>query len=1109
MGLFKSKTSFIPRKNRNGTTTAGQYSQYGISQSSNGGTSSQKEDLSDIYKRLEEKLDSNKVGTANGAASLDENGKVPTDQLPSYVDDVVEYETLQDFPSPGETGKIYISTSTNKTYRWSGSQYIDISSASDDCLLKSSKISDNEIGTIVAGGDVTSADNYLNNRGLKSLWAYITAAANDIVANLSTMIAAKQDAISVTTKSDTPTGNDTVIMQANGTNNTKTFLRRELSDLWNFFKTQEYPEAYLGWGGKHISGSFAPVDAALVDVLGANRTAIYPANCIDILYSRDKGNTWIDYGASDSIKRRLFSTGVSSNDIVIGKSTSEEMADENSMLRIIFKSRADGSSSNVLYAQLKKFAIYVSTNGSNGVKCTVDALRADRYDSGEDNWTIFANEAPISGWSGWNIINLGNTLTTAGNDSQKTGQYRYVRFTFSNTSRTGTSKGLSILRIYSYGLNCWNAPNSLATRGTLYNYDDTQNATFPAKIYVQNSANNEVYYKGGTDVSVADGGTGASTAIGAEYNILNQVQDTDVAIDDNRKIALCNQTKSSTAGVFRWLKMSNVWTYIKGKIDAAYSSVLGSGITSSKVSSYDTHIANGDIHVTNAQKNTWNNKQDAITITTQDGEPAFNDMVIMQPNGTIDNKTFQRRKMSDFLHSVVHRYSSNIYLRNTHGRMAWFPASEWRSDNNGTYNFIVITHDWEDLMLHCTCTNRVKSGRDTNSDGSLKMSDDNISINVLGNWDSKVVPEEDNEYYNKRIYLEYSESEDRIYVCYYLPSAYYTTFIDLSDNINVMSVTESINSSNKLYYPNNRLCARRTQGKLNIKLNSTTTNSFDGRENMTLDLSNFATKSGTIEYAKKAAADDNGDSIYDNYLNLNRGGTLNADLSIADGISIRTYAKRKGNKLLAFETLQVTEQNTFTGRNLIGVKGISTDKIQTVICSGDDLVHRKGNDDSNEDFTIIDTSNAERLLGVGRGLDHVLQLPSEQSTMNARYMFSVDISQATGSYIIMCYVIEFQRAISNTYYDSTQMIKVKLRKSSGVWSIGTPLRKIMFGTLELNVYYYYDSDNQRVHFYADDNCQYMTKYVMREYICPSRIILKEYTDDSTAQQFTPTLINIE
>lgn len=66
-------------------------------------------------------------GAANGVASLDSTGKVPSSQLPSYVDDVLEYSAKSSFPATGETGKIYIDTSTNKTYRWSGSAYVEIS----------------------------------------------------------------------------------------------------------------------------------------------------------------------------------------------------------------------------------------------------------------------------------------------------------------------------------------------------------------------------------------------------------------------------------------------------------------------------------------------------------------------------------------------------------------------------------------------------------------------------------------------------------------------------------------------------------------------------------------------------------------------------------------------------------------------------------------------------------------------------------------------------------------------------------------------------------------------------------------------------------------------
>ena len=73
-------------------------------------------------------------GAAGGVAGLDESGKVPAAQLPSYVDDVLEYANLAAFPVTGETGKIYVALDTNKTYRWSGSAYVYITSGAVDSV---------------------------------------------------------------------------------------------------------------------------------------------------------------------------------------------------------------------------------------------------------------------------------------------------------------------------------------------------------------------------------------------------------------------------------------------------------------------------------------------------------------------------------------------------------------------------------------------------------------------------------------------------------------------------------------------------------------------------------------------------------------------------------------------------------------------------------------------------------------------------------------------------------------------------------------------------------------------------------------------------------------
>lgn len=74
-------------------------------------------------------LKSSQRGVAGGVASLGTDGKVPSTQLPSYVDDVKEYAGQGNFPSEGETGIIYVDTTNNKTYRWGGTNYVEISAS--------------------------------------------------------------------------------------------------------------------------------------------------------------------------------------------------------------------------------------------------------------------------------------------------------------------------------------------------------------------------------------------------------------------------------------------------------------------------------------------------------------------------------------------------------------------------------------------------------------------------------------------------------------------------------------------------------------------------------------------------------------------------------------------------------------------------------------------------------------------------------------------------------------------------------------------------------------------------------------------------------------------
>lgn len=92
-------------------------------------------------------------GNSGGLATLDGSGKVPTSQLPSYVDDVLEFESKDDFPSEGEEGKIYVDADSNYTYRWTGNTYILIGGLQN-------LVDGTATGSIRSVGTVSESGNY-------------------------------------------------------------------------------------------------------------------------------------------------------------------------------------------------------------------------------------------------------------------------------------------------------------------------------------------------------------------------------------------------------------------------------------------------------------------------------------------------------------------------------------------------------------------------------------------------------------------------------------------------------------------------------------------------------------------------------------------------------------------------------------------------------------------------------------------------------------------------------------------------------------------------------------------------------------------------------------
>ena len=268
-------------------------------------------------------------------------------------------------------------------------------------------------------------------------------------------------------------------------------------------------EAFLSWGGKNFSGDYGPLDASMVADLGACRTMFLKAAGIVIEYSTDSGTTWTDYGATDVQKVNIFSTGATG--FVIGKATAST-ASANNMLRVTMRTQA-GS----LYTVLNKFVIYVSTNGSTGCYCTIRCRTQSNYEDNVDTWVTRADQVPIAGWSGWNVINITGTATYGNTKSSQYGEWQFI---FGCTGHnSSTYAGLNVSKIYGFGGMGWTTPSSMAKNGHLYSFDSSQNATFPAAITATS-----IKKSGGTSSQFlkADGSVDSTTyAVASNYLALS------------------------------------------------------------------------------------------------------------------------------------------------------------------------------------------------------------------------------------------------------------------------------------------------------------------------------------------------------------------------------------------------------------------------------------------------------------------------------------------------------------------------------------------------------------------------------------------------------------
>lgn len=268
-------------------------------------------------------------------------------------------------------------------------------------------------------------------------------------------------------------------------------------------------ESYLDWGSRSHS-VMSPSDACFEGGFHGNVFSFIPPECITIEYSRDGGTTWKDYSTTsggsydinDWFKTTFTTKTPYERPIYMGCRDGSNIDTSNDQLRITF----DLTNSDI-YCYLRKLAVRVSTGGSSDCKVQIESRTCSNYTNNVDTWKINVPYTKVTGYTGWEIFN-NNYGYFAYNDDSNTNKYRQLRFTFIHTHPASVTKqGFSIVNIFGYASEVWNAPMQYQKTGHLYSIGADKSATFPGyvkstKFVKSDGEANQILMANGTVVDI-------------------------------------------------------------------------------------------------------------------------------------------------------------------------------------------------------------------------------------------------------------------------------------------------------------------------------------------------------------------------------------------------------------------------------------------------------------------------------------------------------------------------------------------------------------------------------------------------------------------------------
>lgn len=400
------------------------------------------------------------------------SGTVPTGCLPSYVDDVLEYTAKANFPATGQTGKIYVDKTTNLTWRWGGSAYVQIS-PSLALGTTSSTAFRGDYGNAAYTHAVTNKGSAFSS----GLYKITTNSEGHVTAATAVQ---KSDITGLGIPGDAGvTG-----VKGNAESSYRSGQVNLTANNIGAFQKKSYDTGTLEAGIRPY-----------VDQARANRLAFLPADQIIIEKTTDGGTTWEDAGVSDASKCGLFVTGGTMNIPLLNGAKSTQCGVRITITGMKYnvpegtaetEKYSYWNTTNVVrterYFNVREWWFWLSSNS--------DTIRPQIYratGANPNNWiSVFNTDFAMTGWTGSDWIRAGDGQTFGGGTNQtgNTWNWRIVfwsRYANGETSfRSNTIQ--TIQQIRCYGDSVWNMSNNLGKNDHIYSYDAFQNVTFPANI---------------------------------------------------------------------------------------------------------------------------------------------------------------------------------------------------------------------------------------------------------------------------------------------------------------------------------------------------------------------------------------------------------------------------------------------------------------------------------------------------------------------------------------------------------------------------------------------------------------------------------------------------